>query len=456
MPDAVLPLISMGLGRNVLLSTLALASWSGVAAQTRWSLATPSLPFAGACVAAYDGNSRRSLVYVTSTAQTWSLRSATGIWQQLAGSAGAPPFVADPALAWDEQRQRLVLFGGRNFVGAALGATWVFDGVAWTSVASTPAPPPRYGAALGFDPVLGVSVLAGGEVGGIGSQTPLSDAWTWDGATWTSVAGAVTPSGAAVAAWDAARSQLVVYAQNGTLVWDNGAFVLAANVTNSPPLRRRAAMVYDAPRQRVVLHGGSDALGLSRSDVWEFDGVAWLQRQPGGLPPPPHSQHAMVFDGELGVTRLFAGVSTTLGSTSTTTVSLAEERHYEPTWPAAALQLAPGCAAARPIVVSGLPWLGDTITLSFPLAVGAPAALYAFGMAPMPTPLPLASLGFPNCSLLVTPDLLLVGPLGPTGAEIVWPLPAQPSVVGAQVFVQAFDFTAAKASNELLLLFGNR
>ncbi|MCB9878099.1 MAG: hypothetical protein H6835_10900 [Planctomycetes bacterium] len=446
----------MGPGRNVWLLAVALATWSDVAAQTRWSLATPQLPFLGACAASYDAGNHRSLVYVSSTAQTWSLASATGAWQLLAGSAGAPPFVTDPALAWDAQRQRLVLFGGRDFIGQALTATWEFDGVAWSSPSTPTAPPARFGAAFAHDPVLGVLVLAGGEAGGIGGQTPLADAWTWDGHSWTAVAGAATPSGAATAAWDAARGELVVCAPNGTFRWHSGSFSLAANVAASPPPRRQAAMVYDAARQRIVLHGGTDALALSLADVWEFDGAGWTQQQPGGVPPPPHSQHAMTYDSLLSVTRVFAGNSTTLGSTSTTTVPLAEERHYEPTFPAAALQLTPGCALPRPILTSGLPWLGDTLTLSLPLAAGAPAALFVFGLAPLAAPFPIGSLGFPQCSLLVTPDLLMVAPLGPNGAEIVWLLPSQPSALGAQVFVQAFDFTAAKASNELLLLFGGR
>ena len=67
------------------------------------------------------------------------------------------------------------------------GATWEFDGHAWTSVATTGAP---------IDPIAMVYDLARARVisfGGFGT-VPFVDTWEYDGSSWRQVAPATSPS----------------------------------------------------------------------------------------------------------------------------------------------------------------------------------------------------------------------------------------------------------------------
>lgn len=99
-----------------------------------------------------------------------------------AGFAPVPATGPSPrtgaALAYDEARARLVLFGGSDFNGL-MGDTWTFDGIAWQQVVVPTSPQPRSGGHMVYDPMRGVIVMAGG--------TGLGDTWEWNGAQWSQV-----------------------------------------------------------------------------------------------------------------------------------------------------------------------------------------------------------------------------------------------------------------------------
>ncbi len=112
---------------------------------------------------------------------TWEWNGSN--WTQLA-LATTPPARAAAMATYDSARQRAVLFGGEDDPGGTLAdtRTWEWDGAAgaW-QVVSTTGPRPRRNAALVFDPVLGVSVLAGGWNDQHGFP---SDTWAWNGSSW--------------------------------------------------------------------------------------------------------------------------------------------------------------------------------------------------------------------------------------------------------------------------------
>ena len=64
-----------------------------------------------------------------------------GKWQQVAGGDEGPPPRSYTSMAYDEARQRVVLFGGIGKPGETLGDTWEWDGQAWSQRADAgPAP----------------------------------------------------------------------------------------------------------------------------------------------------------------------------------------------------------------------------------------------------------------------------------------------------------------------------
>lgn len=78
-------------------------------------------------------------------------------------------------------RGGVLFYSGSCGAGQATPETWCWDGLTWTAV-SGPQPPFRLNAALAYDRDRDRVVLYGGEVG---AGTPdLADTWEFDGATW--------------------------------------------------------------------------------------------------------------------------------------------------------------------------------------------------------------------------------------------------------------------------------
>ena len=88
-----------------------------------------------------------------------------------------PSARGEHAIAYDEARERVVLFGGREGGATLQGDTWEWDGTDWTQVADT-GPDARSGHALAFDAARERVVLFGGEAAGSALR---GDTWEWDG-----------------------------------------------------------------------------------------------------------------------------------------------------------------------------------------------------------------------------------------------------------------------------------
>jgi hypothetical protein len=219
-----------------------------------------SLPGRSEHALSYDGARQRVLLFGGSAMQaddeclgdTWLWDGEH--WTNPAPSV-SPPARARHALAYDSQRQRIVLFGGTPSApitiieedssehagtfcdGPALGDTWEWDGSHWENRSPVSFPPGRERHALAYDELRQRVVLFGGSRGGDEEADNLNDTWEWDGATWTQIF-----------------------------------------PRNSPSARVGHEMVYDDTLKKVVLFGG---LGLPYTvfgDVWEWDGSNWTQR----------------------------------------------------------------------------------------------------------------------------------------------------------------------------------
>ncbi len=188
-------------------------------------------------------------------------------WQRLT-LFDAPPARKVAAMAYDQRRGAMVVFGGQSDGGAFFDDTWELDGI-WRE--RTPAgaqPPARRGALVAYDPVASEVVLFGGrDASGL-----LFDTWTYDGTTWTDR----TPAG--------------------------------AGPTSQPIARERGAIAFDPARGFVVMYGGlkdTPPFGTPTDDqLWSWDGSTWTVVPMSGAPPfagnPTVYEHRMVFDAERG------------------------------------------------------------------------------------------------------------------------------------------------------------
>jgi hypothetical protein len=273
-------------------------------------------------------------------ADTWLWRDG---WQR-ADTANGPSARAYAAAAYDAQRQRIVLFGGRDRL-TVHSDTWAFDGAAWTQLAPALSPSARHSAAMAYDAARDRIVMRGGLTSLLGSL--VTELWEFDGATWQLVpqGGGDPGSNAGDAVFDAARQETLWRSSSGLWAWngavwsprpltglpgnawgrllydDVGQRVLTVNpfvagapiagvfsyqgtgwtqVGSTPPLSQRGAwMVYEPAATRVVAFelGGQEP--DPRSHTWVLDGVgtpsaAW-RRDTAGL-PPARRDAAMAYD----------------------------------------------------------------------------------------------------------------------------------------------------------------
>lgn len=103
-------------------------------------------------------------------------------WLRVRTGATTPSPRCGHCLAFDEQAEVAVLFGGVDAGMKSLGDTWLFDGISWTRVPGASPPARRY-AALAYDPELKGCLLHGGSDDESGNRS-FGDAWLLRGNTW--------------------------------------------------------------------------------------------------------------------------------------------------------------------------------------------------------------------------------------------------------------------------------
>lgn len=295
------------------------------------------------------------------------------VWEWSGGDWRALPTLDTPsprgtaAMAQHLDTGDIWMFGGGNET-ESLDELIRFDGTRWTQVArSEPWPPPRAGAALGFDPVSHKMVLFGGmthfvinERGNPSLGAALTDTWTWDGTHWELIAATGSPParpivpvrnetlplfGLSRLLIDETRQALVLVGEalEGVQVrrWDaaSAAWILEATPAPAPNFRLFTNMFWDYAGAALHLAGGvatnvplgatpPDLLvgdlsnyfnGKMANDEWALAGNAWVHwRAPGD--PGSRAQSAAAFHLGLGRGVLFGGAFgslTTLGDTWT-------------------------------------------------------------------------------------------------------------------------------------------
>lgn len=249
-------------------------------------------------------------------------QAATRRW---VASASVGTFANGAAMAWDGARSQLIVHGGSvvsgpppwspggSFSTFTRGETRRWNGTGWTVVANGPA---RGHHGIVYDSLRGRLVMYGGTSGGQPfSFVDEQDTWVWNGAAWTQVATTGPgPRSAHGMAYDVARDRVVVFGGvrispyamlNDTWEWNGTAWTQVVP-PQAPTARQGLAMAYDPLLARTVLHGGAGP-GPNElyGDTWEFDGVTWVPWPGGGA--PPRNGHRMVFDSARGCLVTFGG-----------------------------------------------------------------------------------------------------------------------------------------------------
>jgi hypothetical protein len=269
---------------------------------------------------AYDGD-RQQVVLVgqpccgqNDPAETWTWDGTD--WTERTPTH-SPPRRDIASMADDAAHQQVVLFGG---AGCSLfcSDTWTWDGTDWTEQTPPHSPSPRYVASIVFDSLRGNVLLFGGYSsspwGGFSDAEVMGDWWTWDGSDWTQQSPGTVPSErrSPAMAYDEARQDVMLFGGEGfhdTWTWD-GATWTPLSPAHSPSPRYRAAAAYDAAHQQIVLFGGTSGAVLCGDgdceDTWTWDGSDWTERTPAHSPPARESASA-AYDAATQTTVLFGG-----------------------------------------------------------------------------------------------------------------------------------------------------
>lgn len=196
-------------------------------------------------------------------------------WKQL--TASNPPSGRQFSVAFDSQRDRVVLFGANE--------TWEFDGATstWSKRAPAHQPQLREEASMAYDPIRQRVLLFGGRVP---LGVTLGDAWEWDGTDWTQLSNVGAPSARAYAPmiWNSTEARLLLLSPPmGTTdieAWSwTGTWANVTPPTMMPAVAPRfiRTMAEDPVRQTIV---GVEGVSFNNLATWEFSSTGWTQRMP--------------------------------------------------------------------------------------------------------------------------------------------------------------------------------
>ncbi len=138
----------------------------------RSRVAAVGTPWNGGTAWFYGGRTNDSPV--TTSDELWAYTTA---WTKVVKTALWPPELEGAALAYDSDRDRVVLFGGTNAQGDT-NRTWEWNGLRWSIVNPIASPPPMSLHRMSYDPRLKRCIAING----------LGEAWTYDGTTWERLA----------------------------------------------------------------------------------------------------------------------------------------------------------------------------------------------------------------------------------------------------------------------------
>lgn len=253
----------------------------------------------------------------TFESETWIYDVTCDAWRLVDG-AGPNGRVRHMA-AFDSQRRRMIVFGGRDRPAGTSTYTlyddlWALDLATetWEQLdAGGAGPSPRVNGAMVYDDTRDQLVLFGGNQSTSGAfYNSLDDVWTYsfEAGTWTPISAPGAPSSRlfTAALWDSGRQWMVIHggadetAFNQTVQYFDDLYALdfsggapawqrLDDPTDEHPVGRFwGGLVHDTLNDRYVLFGGHDNGAIApdvgnKNDLWTFDpaGGAWTQFSPG-------------------------------------------------------------------------------------------------------------------------------------------------------------------------------
>lgn len=206
--------------------------------------------------------------------------------------ATRPPARSIHSMAYDSKRGRVILFGGRKEateLRAAFnyhGDTWAWQNGQWQQIETATTPPAREFGGMAYDRDRDKIILFGGVNYKADGKTvqALFDTWELDGETWTLVSNSGPEVSKPLLAFDAARHETIMVGignQIQTLMyrWDpESSSWKSETPTTLPTCVNEAGLTYQKHNERLVLAGGlCSSVTSPIDDTWEWDGDDWTK-----------------------------------------------------------------------------------------------------------------------------------------------------------------------------------
>jgi hypothetical protein len=236
-------------------------------------------------------------------------------WSLLSADEDGPVWRNWAAVAYDPERNVLVIHGGLQPARENFDETWEWDGGRWTRYASKESSPGALeGALMAYDAEHGNIVLFGGSTPDLEIH---GDTWTWDGQGWLHISDAgPAPRFPGGLVYDAARQEILMYsghfaAPAGEFIqfddlwaWDGSEWQEIVGHGPTPGHRTHSGLVYDPLFENVLLIGGGSDRFLG--DIWVWDGTSWTDIATSEA--PLRSGHNVAYDPSRDRFVLFGGV----------------------------------------------------------------------------------------------------------------------------------------------------
>src|SRR5215207_3432522 len=225
-------------------------------------------------------------------------------WKEIS-TAVAPAGRILHAMAYDEKRGRVILYGGKNLSGN-LADLWEWDGVTWHRLCPVCNPAARFSHKMIFNTERKEMIIYGGQDGKVG----LAEGWTWNGEGWTYFQFAESSPGAynAPLVYDSAGERAIGFMGRewgGTWIW-KGDLWQKPNLTIQPPVRDEATLIYDPVRNVSILFGGTNEDKFLYDDTWIFKEDKWTQLDTPTF-PSQRSKAVAFYDPVRGSMILYGG-----------------------------------------------------------------------------------------------------------------------------------------------------
>lgn len=282
---------------------------------SQWQPLTPDHlpgPRSGAAIA-YDTQRQRAILFGGNGAwngKEWEYDNSTWEWDgkdwKQINTPVSPSGRTLHAMAYDESRHKVVMYGGQN-AGGYLADLWEYDGTTWKRLCPVCNPAARYGHKMFYDPEQKLVFVYGGQNDKIG----YPEAWSWDGKVWgyfqfdTSTPGIFRAP--LIHIPEENRSiAFVPEIYGGTWVWQDASWSRLVQEVK-PPQRYESVLVYLPDQEYSLLFGGIWDQSILFSDTWMLNKDVWTRIETTTHPPQrfravafydPHRKSVILYGGE--------------------------------------------------------------------------------------------------------------------------------------------------------------